>query len=376
MFKKTAVVFLTLLFFLFGGCFSYKGLDRLTIVTGIALDYDEESQKYLATLEIVDISHSSNEGIKDKILECEGISVTDAFFNATRKIKNHLYFGSCEVLIVCPKIAQKGLKMLMDTFMRTKELRETAFLIVSQEEKAADLFKKAKGLTSTIISIDIQQLIDQGNKHSGTIKKVKMYQFYIDLMSEEKCLSLPALHLVDNDEDKVVEANGTAVFKHDKLRHYLTPEETIYFLMAIDDYRGGVLTLDVDGKPESDFCILVGDAVSDTTYKKEGEEPAFSIDIRIKASLTESEHFEKMLKFDELKKLEEKFAKRIEENVKKLFDKLQKDYNCDIAGLGHIIHKKDNKFWEKIKPDWFEIYARAKVDVKASVKIENINITR
>lgn len=375
--KRAIVVFVLIFCLAFGGCYSYKGLDKMIIVMGIALDYDEQSQKYLATLEIVDIPNSSEkEGIKNKMLECEGVSIPDAFFNATKKIRSILYFGSCEVLIICPGIAQKGLKTIIDTFVRTQELRETAFIMVSQEEKAGDLFKKAKGMTSAIISMDIQQIMEQGSMLSGTIKKVKMYQVYNDLLSQKKCPSIPALHLTGNDQEKVVEANGTAVFRIDKLKHYLTPEETIFLLLATNEYGGGSLMLDKDGDPANDFCILVRKAISDTSLKIEEDKPSFGIDIKLRAVLDESELFNEKLKHEELKQLEEDYARMIEEKVKNLLDKVQKEYNCDIVGFGEKVYRENPKFWEKIKDKWFEIYADVKVDVKASVKITNINITR
>ena len=99
--KRAAVIFILIFCLTLGGCFSYKGLDRLIIVMGIALDYDEENERYLATLEVADTAKSSKEeGIKSALIECDGVSITDAFFNATRKVKSALYFGRCEVLII------------------------------------------------------------------------------------------------------------------------------------------------------------------------------------------------------------------------------------------------------------------------------------
>jgi len=134
--------------------------------------------------------------------------------------------------------------------------------------------------------------------------------------------------------------------------------------------------LDKDGDPANDFCILVRKAISDTSLKIEEDKPSFGIDIKLRAVLDESELFNEKLKYEELKQLEEDYARMIEEKVKNLLDKVQKEYNCDIVGFGEKVYRENPKFWEKIKDKWFEIYADVKVDVKASVKITNINITR
>ncbi len=375
--KRAAVIFILIFCLTLGGCFSYKGLDRLIIVMGIALDYDEENERYLATLEVVDIAKSSKEeGIKSALIECDGVSITDAFFNATRKVKSALYFGSCEVLIICQKIAERGLKTIIDTFMRTKELRETAFFLVSKEEMAADIFKKAQGLSSAIISSDIQQIMEQGSMFSGAIRKVKMYQIYIDILAQNKCLSLPAIGLAENDQEKVVEADGTAVFCHDKQINWMSSDETVFFLLSINEYRGGIITYDRDGDPSTDYAIFVNKASSKTTLKMEGDEPSFGIDIKLRGVLDEAEKSGEQISFDEMKQIEQEYAEMIKGKTDRLIEKLQKEFRCDISGFGRLISKVNPKYWEKIKDTWLDIYPNVKIDVNVSVKITSVNITR
>ncbi len=51
-----------------------------------------------------------------------------------------------------------------------------------------------------------------------------------------------AFHTVLNNTKLIDEANGISVFKDQKLVGFLTPEESKYYLFAVDKIRGGLFS--------------------------------------------------------------------------------------------------------------------------------------
>ena len=143
MIKKCVCLILALLFALpAAGCWSYRGLDEMTIVSGIALDKDKETGNYLLSFEFVDLSGSVKEnGPESKIIESEGKTIFEAVRNAKKKLRNKLYFGHAQMLIINQDIAkEEDIGSIMDWFMRDGEVRETINMAISREQTAQDIF--------------------------------------------------------------------------------------------------------------------------------------------------------------------------------------------------------------------------------------------
>jgi Spore germination B3/ GerAC like, C-terminal. len=76
---------------------------------------------------------------------------------------------------------------------------------------------------------------------------------------------------------------------------------------------------------------------------------------------------------DEIAKL---VAKKIEDDVKKVVQIVQNDYESDVFGFGRIVHIQNKKEWkEKITGNWEKIYPSVPVhiSVKANINSSTLN---
>jgi spore germination protein KC len=127
---------------LLAGCWNYRGLNEMTIVSGIAVDRNPENGNFHLTFETIDMSIPVKEkGLTPRIIEAEGKTLFDAARGAKRRNDDKLYFGNTQVIIVSELIAKEdGLHSVIDWFMRDGEGRETLTFAISQEKNARDRF--------------------------------------------------------------------------------------------------------------------------------------------------------------------------------------------------------------------------------------------
>ena len=154
------------------GCWDYRGLNKISIVSGVAIDRQEDTKSYHLTIETIDFSAAGKESSgKSQLVETEGVTIYDAVRNAKKRLAKKLYFGDIKVIVISSQIArEEGINSVLDWFLRDIELRETTNPIISQEKTAKEILA-ANGVDDKIISEEIEKMIDSDKKTTASTKK-------------------------------------------------------------------------------------------------------------------------------------------------------------------------------------------------------------
>lgn len=370
--KKIASSLLILLLLIpLSGCWDYRGLDELTIVTGVAIDKKPEEDIYQLTYEIVDLIEPIKEkGPNRKLIESEGKTIFEAVRNAKRRVSNKLYFGHSELIIICEEIARnEDLNVVLDFFTRDSECRDTINVVVSQEKTARDIIA-SEGIGHTVITNEILEILEDDKKITSSILSVELYRLFNIMGAEGKELALPAFHIVQNDGKPTAETNGTAVFKDNKLVGFLSPEESKYFLFIVNEIEGGIFTVASSGqRPDISFEIYNNDTNLSFEYKDE----KLKIKIKTTTVVFLGEFMRQFAPLDEkeLNALEETAEKELEDKIRNVVKKLQTEFGSDIFGFGNMIYKKDFRLWRQLKDNWDEHFKSLDLEVEADIRIMN-----
>lgn len=370
--KKIASSLLILLLLIpLSGCWDYRGLDELTIVTGVAIDKKPEEDIYQLTYEIVDLIEPIKEkGPNRKLIESEGKTIFEAVRNAKRRVSNKLYFGHSELIIICEEIARnEDLNVVLDFFTRDSECRETINVVVSQEKTARDIIA-SEGIGHTVVTNEILEILEDDKKITSSILSVELYRLFNIMGAEGKELALPAFHIVQNDGKPTAETNGTAVFKDNKLVGFLSPEESKYFLFIVNEIEGGIFTVASSGqRPDISFEIYNNDTNLSFEYKDE----KLKIKIKTTTVVFLGEFMRQFAPLDEkeLNALEETAEKELEDKIRNVVKKLQTEFGSDIFGFGNMIYKKDFRLWRQLKDNWDEHFKSLDLEVEADIRIMN-----
>ena len=366
-----------LLLLLLCGCWSYRGLNEMTIVAGVGIDYDAQNGDYLLTCEVIDPTASAKEtGIKSKLVESQGKSVMDAVRNAKKRLLNKLYWGNAQVLVLGGGLLRDGnLDSVVDWFLRDAECRETVGVVVSGEKTAKELLA-IKGLDGPVVSYEIQKILDDDQTDTASLMSIPMYRVYDTLHTPGLQLALPAFHLADNEGQKAVEADGEALFKGRKPVGVLSAEESKYFLFAVDGVKGGVLALSPDSDPEQEFTLEISGNKTERSYTCENGKPAFTLKTTTEAFLDEHGMQMDITDEGETKKMEKEAETDLKENIEQVIRKVQKEDRSDVFGFGQMIARKEPKLWRQLAPKWDELFPALGVKVECEVKIVNTSFVK
>ena len=369
--KKILCLLMVCLCFL-GGCWDYRGLNEMSIVAGMAIDKNPENSGYDVTFELVDLTANVKEsGPQSMLLVADGKTLFDAARNAKRRIRNKLYFGHMETIIISEEIArEENLSGLMDWCLRSTELRETICIMVSQHETAKDILT-AEGIGTKVNSMEIHHAAMEDKEHTASTSFVELYNIYNILKAEGKELTLPSVHNVENEDIITTELNGTAVFKGERLVGLLSPEESKYFLFAMDEVSSAILTIPFGDTEEDNLSLEITEHSATTTYTYQDEAVKVNIKLDTSASLHESTEPVNSLNLPQLASIEYTADQKLIQGVEAVVNRVQEEYASDIFGFGSIISQQDPALWRKLKDQWDTIFPTIEVTVESKMRIIN-----
>lgn len=352
------------------GCWNYNGLNELTIVSGFSVDRKEGEDYYTMAFQIMDLSQPiKSVGPKAKVIESVGYTLFDAIRNAGTKLAGRLYFGNAQVMVIGERVAKEdNLRGLIDFLMRDAELRETVYLTVSQEDPAEVL--KQEGVDMEVSAFEIKRIIETDNEVSASTISDELYQIYNDLESPGVSPLLPVVRTIQSHKEKIVQANGSAVFKDQRLTGYLSTAESKSLLFIQDSIEGGILPMYLE-TPEVRgwYSLEIKKNKTKVSYYFNENGIHFSIKTKTDVMLAEVgfpvDISEKAL----LRKLEVVAEEQLELGMMSLIHRAQQELKADIFRFGNQIYRNDLKIWRQLEPHWETEFSNLNVDVQSEVSI-------
>ena len=378
--RSISSVCLVVLCALLSGCWNYQGLNKISIVSGVAIDRKEDDNKYQLTIETFDLSGGGKESsIKSQIVETEGETIYEAVRNAKKRLARKLYFGDIQLVVISDKIArEEGIQSVLDWFMRNEKPRETVTTVISQEKTAKEIIT-ASGVDHKIVSEEIERILDDDNKYTASSKNIDTYKALNIVQGEKQtALVLPAVHCTLNQDKKVVEINGTAIFKGDKLQGYLSPDETRYYLFAIDEIEGGLLTFPFNQKKQDqdNLTFQVESNKTKRSYTYDGNRLKVYLDSKITVYLGEVGTDIDVLKKENIEKIKSAATLAFVQRSQKVINKVQTEFGCDVFGFGTMIHKKNPVLWSQLGENWDDYIKTMEVEIRPEFVIVNTGLLK
>lgn len=370
---RLLLLFILILSFmiLLSGCWNYREIDRLAIVSGLAIDKNHINNKFMLTAEIVDLLGSLTEGnVKAKRIEAEGETVVDAVRNMIKVSGKRLYWSHTKVIIVSEDVAKEGIKPIIDFISRNNEPRLTINMFISRKKTAKELLNQ-QSVTTNIRAFEMEYML-MGNNSLSKSMKVDTSEL-VDIMSGKGISSyLPALDITLNDEKKTATLSGLAVFKKDKLIGFLNEEDTKYFLFLKNKIKGGLLVIPMNDEKSNDKVtleIFKNKTKIKPIYTK--EKLLMKVDINTEFSIKEEDTNINYMSKENRNILKKETEVYLQKNIEKVIKKVQKDFDSDIFGFGRIVMIDMPSLWKNIEKDWNKIFKTLEVEINAKVNIKD-----
>lgn len=288
--KRTLSILLLLFMLLpLGACSANRDIDSFGIVSGVAIDIDENKQTVL-TVEIINTSSGNAEETATSVYFTKaGGSISEAADKIAASFGKPLYWTHTSILILGNSCASDSIEDVVKWVMQSKALRISIPMVVANNCTGEELLK-SKMESYNVTGIGLRTLLDSAYALSRCVN-VPTFMIYDHIASESSYAVLP---VISKTEDKL-SIEGCAVFNGYKMECIINDEMTRTYLLLRDKLKDGLIASD---------GIAVNVIKSNCKEKVEQTDDRFSITYTVSLSLsleqaTQTEQPEEIKKFIE-----------------------------------------------------------------------------
>ena len=355
------------------GCWNYNDIEKSLLVTGFAIDKNEQKGKYQLTMEILDFEMSGKDAKQGtKYVESEGKTIFDAIRNAISITGKRLYWPHADVCIISEQIAKEGLIPVIDFIYRDSELRTELYILISKEKTAKEILLQEK-LLSKSSSDNIYEML-QEQKSEGKFPSIFMYRLINYLSSGDAIL--PSIELKEVLGKKTAILTGTAIFKSDKLVGYINEAESQALLFVNDLVKGGIITVDEDLTNTSEVSLEIFKSKTKIKPSYIDDKLTMDIDIKLEVAIAENASYTNYISGKNFLKLKKDAEEKVKTSVEDLIQKVQLVYDADIFSFGLKVNRDLPKVWRKVESDWNNTFKNLNSNVNVSINIRNSAIVK
>ena len=383
--KKFVLIIITLFILLISsGCYNYKEINNMAIVSSIGIDKDNKNDKYIVSAQIMNSKESENsEDSQITVYTKEGDTVHEALRNITLKSPRKLYGNHLSKIVLSEEVAKEGIDNILDTFNRVTEVRNEFIITIVKEDKASDVLKVLT-TTESIPAEYVKLSLKIADKTSGLTYATKLDEFISLYLKKGIDPVVPVLK-IDKKEKKGTTINNItttnpiskiviedlAVTNKGKLETYLKNEEVIGYNFLRNQIQKMIIPVKCDDENNYASILILKNKTKSNTAKKDNKY-IINFNINSEAIITEYNCKKDLTDEKVIKKLEKDTEKKIKRYIKKSLNK-QKETKGKFLGLERIIYLD----YPKYKNEDYSVKYNAKVnlvrkgEIRNSVKGEN-----
>lgn len=380
---KWKIVFILCCSFLLTGCWNYRELNELSIVTGMSIDKDGDD--YVVGMLISNAKSTkgdSKEGESQTVvLDGNGKTILDAIKTIGLVSPKELYFRHLLVLVVSEEVAKDGMYQSLDYLFREPQSRKMFDMIIAKNCKAKDTLKIVTSLEA-FPSQNISVNISQTSKLQAIIQQTTYNTFLKDLLATGKNPSVNSVlikgsvskgekedNIKQSEPDTVIEMGTLGIFKKDKLIGWTSKDENRGISILQNKINLMYVAFDYHEHPIS-VTIPFLSSKSKVTFQK--GEPMIEVSIKGTASLSEFDQKENLEDPKVIQDIEKGVKRELQKYIDKALDVTQKKYKSDIFGYGNMIYKNNPTYFKSVKKNWDEEgFPNLKVHTTIHLTLEN-----
>lgn len=372
--KIIAVLQIVLLLVPLSGCWNYREIETLSVVSGIAIDKGQNGYKYHMTFECLNMSGGQGEsGAKPIVIETDGDTIFDAVRKALSESDKKLYFSDCKIVVLSSQLAEEGILPILDWFMRDAEMRVTIDFLISKEKTAGEILRQTSQSKESL-SFQIFGMLKEAAKLDAQGPQVPLYKINNILNTAGVDLILPSIQVKKSEGGSTLELGENAIFRGDKLVGWLKKEQCKYFMFIDNEISGGLLLTGLNSG-ENNITLEILSSKTTVVPTVSNGTVTMKIDIHTTVAYAEANSEKNYLEKNSVETIEKCADKTLKSGVENVISTMQKQYGSDIFGFGDMIDKDLPDDWDKLEKNWDKTFSSIKYNVNADVKIENTGLS-
>ena len=351
--KKTNILLIIILFFI-TGCYDYRELNNLEIVTAISISKDKNN--YITTVQIANQSDNEDNPKRFITYTSHGKTIQKSLRNITKQSPKKIYLNQMQIMIIDENIAKEGINYILDFFGRNSEIRNNFYILISKDTNILETLSN-----NNISSQNITESLISNNKYLGLTKLVTFNELLTTIIENKKEITLPSIKLNNN---KSVIIDAIALFKNNKLIGYLNNDESIALNFITNNIDDILITNNYNNEE-----YITTEVITSTT-KTKVKNNIINITITGTSKITEINSSLDLTDFKNITKVENKLNKNIKKMIKNSIKEINKKYSSDIYGFKELFFKNNSKYYNKIKnKDDKYFLNNLEINIKCKIKI-------
>lgn len=380
--------------FMLAGCWDRIELNDVSIVTGLAVDKGGNT-KYRLTLEVVNASQFSKnqmggEAAPALTYSLEGDTISELLHKVNIGITRRLIFSHTRVLYISEEIAKDGIIEFIDFLDRSGQFRNDFNIMVTKGEKA-EAFVKVTYPIQKVPSLKIHKQTQSFTEEWGGDPGVRLTDFISALTSKGRNPVSATLVIAGDPKkgersennmklsvDALVEMDGMAVFRDDRLIGYLSVDETrnYYWTQKLKTTSMSVPCSDEEKKLEDEKFIAVTVTETNTKLKVDysNGKPVLKVKITGETRIEATQCLNDLTKIDTYNDFEKKINRYVANHIQDTIKKVQTEFGVDIFGFGDAFNRQHHKEYVKVENNWDEVFSQAEVDVDINLHLRRSGV--
>lgn len=351
------VILLIFLTFICTGCYNYKELNELGIVSAMGISKDGDL--YNLDIQLLNVLDSEKSGLNKSpitVISGQGETIFEAARSMNRKTSKVFFLADVDYVFLDQSVLNDGLDEIMDFLIRDTRLSLNFLVVTSTENKSLDILSSISHFDTNSANNLYDAIMNSETRYGG-INSLHVRELINNYYAKGKYTLFPNVYikdtskssendsLEDSKSESYVEVKNMVFFK-DKEAIELTDEETKGVNFLRNKIKNATLTIECDG----------GYFTIETLESKMKLKSKLNIDqLNVKGNVgAEIVYYgckDNLDNADVLKSISKKAEKEIESYITKAFNKSKK-YNYDFLGLGNYIYKNNYKYFDFENKDW------------------------
>ena len=351
------VILLIFLTFICTGCYNYKELNELGIVSAMGISKDGDL--YNLDIQLLNVLDSEKSGLNKSpitVISGQGETIFEAARSMNRKTSKVFFLADVDYVFLDQSVLNDGLDEIMDFLIRDTRLSLNFLVVTSTENKSLDILSSISHFDTNSAN-NLYDAVMNSEIRYGGINSLHVRELINNYYAKGKYTIFPNVYikdtskssendsLEDSKSESYVEVKNMVFFK-DKEAIELTDEETKGVNFLRNKIKNATLTIECDG----------GYFTIETLESKMKLKSKLNIDqLNVKGNVgAEIVYYgckDNLDNADVLKSISKKAEKEVESYITKAFNKSKK-YNYDFLGLGNYIYKNNYNYFDFNNKDW------------------------
>ncbi|MGH0513349.1 Ger(x)C family spore germination protein [Bacillus cereus] len=358
------------------GCSQRIPLEKVSLILLIALDRNSNGDVKVGT-SIPLFHHRQQKSTIENWTQAS--TVYNGFSKIDTKLTGYMTASKAEIILIGKKLAQEANWMQeLDSSYRDPyaTINAKVVLVDGPVEEIFTINKPDKPSLPSYISSVIESSIQNNQSVSSTIQQLMREQ-----NEEGMTQAVPVIKKTKNEIDTI----GIALL--DRQGKFLTriPKKDVKFFNLINKPKNkGRMILHLVLPPKKsnkkpNTSILVQNATRKVDVNFQNGKFVFNLDINANVALIEKNnanlikgHYDNKKNINNLKSA---IQKEINKKLQDILDEIQQN-KIDPIGLSLYARAFQYKEWKKLKGNWLQALAEAKINVKTHVKIKDTGTIR